>query len=193
MDLYDDILLLIMSYLKYHDWMNFRMTCRRINNLVTDYDKWKRMGEFLRHVVELHKKGNNTGNPKICHKCNSHGYDLMPMICKYCQRTFCIDCHFILICDLKCNNIYCDKCRKIVCPDCHKYLGVPISKAIDFFSHKNEKTISRCQDCLGDVITIDEPFYCHKCRLEVIYDEDDFFYNCVIVDNKIVCLNCLKK
>lgn len=119
----DDVIRLIMSYLKYYDWMNFRLTCKRINDLVTNYDKLIRTRHYLQHIIKLnYKKTSRSGNC-TCNRCGRRTDEYI--ICKYCRYFCCNDeCFYLVFGRLNWNN-RCDKCSQSVCLACTEKLGGP--------------------------------------------------------------------
>lgn len=201
-ELNDDVLLIIMNHLKYCDWENFCLTCKRINNLATYYDKYKRIKEYLQHVLQMRnnwKEKYDQGNPKVwwiqCYRCrqtNTKGTEFY-VRCRFCQRIYCEECSNKVTDP---DSISC-WCEQIVCYDCHESLGASIPKLF-WWTFDNPW----CNYCFDEykveVKFRDGEYYCHKCEHKLEKNqEDDSEYLAYVVDdtndNGIFCLECYQK
>lgn len=149
----NDAIMIIIHYLDYYSWLNFRLTCRRIND-ISKYElykyKYQRIKKVLDYILELyhepmkfgtnHHKENST--VLQCHSCyEAYRMDKKYFVkCEYCQRVFCNNCvksedpvifNHRYHAEAKGFNCSCEVCGLVTCRDCYKQLDAPAKRTGD--------------------------------------------------------------
>lgn len=92
----DDIIRLILDQLKHYDWMSFRLTCRQINNTVTNFDKYKRMEHlmhyFRKNAGRLRSYAFVTFECSICGSSTERLDQCIVCLKKASEKDICIFC-----------------------------------------------------------------------------------------------------
>lgn len=135
----DDILSIIFNLLDDKDWLNLRLTCRRLDQVPTRFEKIMRELNYYKEMA-FRKK-----NCKGCYNCHKCICDDEPYKCEGCGK---IGCRYCIKECRKCPSKKCNFIKNI--EEFYNIRGRKLTKCLSYY----------CQECIGTTKS-DE---CRKCQ-----------------------------